>query len=55
MAIPVEAVVVVEVAAEEVHPQLLQLLLMAMEDQMAVSRAIPPLSSMETNPRVSNS
>ena len=45
----VEAAAVAVVVAEEALPQPLALLRMAMEDQMGVSRAIPPLSLMETD------
>ena len=49
-----EVVVVVAVAAEDL-PQPLAPPRMAMEDQMGASKAIPPLSLMEIDPKANNS
>ena len=49
------AEVVVAVAAAEDLPQPLAPPRTAMEDQMGASKAIPPLSLMEIDPRANNS
>ena len=49
-----EAVGAAVVAEVEDPPQPLAPLHTAMEDQMEASRAIPPLSSMGTNPKANN-